>query len=107
MTGKMFRDYTRREVMKLARQGRLMDEAFKVFQRMVYPGAPADQVAALRVAFFGGAAEFWALFCAAAEDCEDTTDDDDAFMSAVLDEIERAHERTATLAMAKAEGKPQ
>ena len=56
---------TRKELHKLARQGRLVDQAFKYFQRQVFPGAPPDQVAVMRTSFFGGAAELriWTGCC--------------------------------------------
>lgn len=61
MTPKEFRDLARPKIRKLARQGRLVDTAFKVFVDAVYPGAPPDQRAALRIAFFAGAQELHAL----------------------------------------------
>ena len=94
----------RGEVRKLARQGKLVDEAFKVFQRMVYPGAPPDQVAALRITFFAGAAEVAALLDAGLDDGLTETDGDMAFMSSWMDEIARFHART--LAAMTAGGKP-
>ncbi|MGS4947416.1 hypothetical protein ACVDG3_18210 [Meridianimarinicoccus sp. RP-17] len=84
----------RAEVRRLARKGKLIDEAFKVFQRSVYPGAPADQVACMRTCFFAGAAEIWALMNAGADEGDDVTDGDMEFMSSWVAEIERFHQRT-------------
>lgn len=80
-------------IRKLAREGRLIDEAFKVFQRAVYPGAPPDQVAAMRTCFFAGAAELFALMNAGLDDGLSETDGDLAFMQQWVDELERFHAR--------------
>lgn len=95
----------RSEVRKLARQGRLIDEAFKLFQRQVFPGAPPDQVHAMRVSFFAGAAEIFALMTAGLDDGTGETDGDLSFMSQWVDEIERFHART--IEATKAAGKAQ
>lgn len=87
-------DRTRAQLRKLARQGRLVDEAFKAFQRHVYPGAPPEQVAALRIAFFAGAAEFHAMSAAMVDDTVDVTDADVAAYGQVVQEVERFHDRT-------------
>ena len=92
----------RPEARKLARQGRLIDESFKVFQRAVYPGAPPDQVAALRIAFFAGAQEIFVLLTAGVDEGDDITGEDMAFMEGWTAELERFHEKT--IAAAKAEG---
>lgn len=89
-------EYARREIRKLARQGKLMDTAFKLYQRAVYPGAPPDQIAALRTTFFAGAAEMVALMTAGADDTdpETTSEAEEAMVFAVFDEVTRFHERT-------------
>jgi hypothetical protein len=97
----------RSEVRKLARQGRLVDEAFKVFQRMVYPGAPADQISAMRTCFFAGCAEAYALMTAGLDDGLSETDGDLAFLEQWVDEVERFHRRTIDTASAGADGAPQ
>jgi hypothetical protein len=70
----------RSELRKLVRQGRLIDECFKTFQRAAFPGASPDQVAALRIAFFAGAAEIWAVMHAAIDEGDDVSGDEEAFM---------------------------
>lgn len=92
----------RPEARKLARQGRLIDETFKVFQREVYPGAPPDQVAALRIAFFAGAQEIFVLLTAGVDEGDDITDADMAFMEGWTGELDRFHAKT--IAASKAEG---
>lgn len=96
----------RGELRKLARQGRLVDEAFKVFQRMVYPGAPPNMVAALRITFFAGVAEAYALMTAGLDDGLQETDGDLRFMQQWVDEVERFHRRTLA-AMQASEAKGQ
>ena len=94
MTPEEFRALTRPKLIKLARQGKLIDTAFKCFQRFAYPGAPPDQVAVMRTCFFAGAAELWAMTIAVAEEGDDVTDSDEQFVANFVDEIERFHERT-------------
>lgn len=85
---------TRRMVRKLARRGKLIDEAFKVFQRAVYPGAPPDQIREMRVCFFAGAAEIFALQQASLDEGNEPTDEDMEFMSQWVAELEEFHQRT-------------
>lgn len=80
-------------IRKLAREGRLIDETFKVFQRAVYPGAPPDQVATMRTCFFAGAAELFALMNAGLDDGLSETDGDLVLMQQWVDELERFHAR--------------
>ncbi|MEQ8292517.1 MAG: hypothetical protein RIA08_09945 [Roseovarius sp.] len=94
MTPKEFRALTRPKLVKLARQGKLIDTAFKCFQRYVYPGAQPDQVAVMRTCFFAGAAELWAMQMAAADEGDDVTDGDEQFLADFVNEIERFHQRT-------------
>lgn len=100
------RDMARAEVRKLARQGKLMDTAFKAFQRAAYPDAPPDQVAALRVTFFAGAAELHALMIIGADDTspDEISGDEEEMAFAAFDEVTRFHERTLRLAMQKPGG---
>ena len=88
----------RPQARKLARQGRLVDETFKLFQRTVYPGALPDQVAALRIAFFAGAQEIFLLSLAGLGDEDEPTHDELEFMSQWTSEIERFHQRTIAAA---------
>lgn len=98
--------FTRAEVRKLARQGRLVDESFKTFQRMVYPGAPHDQVAALRIAFMAGAGEVHAILMNVLDDGTEPTDDDMALYGGIATEIEGFHARTIAATQAGRGGKP-
>ena len=84
----------RPKIRKLARQGKLVDETFKVFQRSVFPGASPDQVATMRVCFFAGAAEISALMMYGLDEGTRETDGDLEFMSQWQEEIERFHQRT-------------
>ena len=94
----------RSEIRKLARQGRLIDEAFKAFQRMVFPGATPDQVHAMRVCFFAGGQEVFTLFMAGLDDGTSETDGDLLFMSHWTQELETFHARTIAAAKATAGG---
>lgn len=94
----------RAAICKLARQGRLIDEAFKQFQRAVYPGAPPDQVHEMRTCFYAGAAELQALqFFAADTETNDATDGDLELWANIHNEIERFHQRTLKAAGAHPE----
>jgi hypothetical protein len=99
-------DATRAELRKLARQGRLMDEAFKSFQRTVYPGAPPDQVAALRTTFFAGAAELVALLTAGSDvtSADQVSAEEEAMVFAVFTEVTDFHDRTVKLATTRTGG---
>jgi hypothetical protein len=93
-------------ILKLARKGRLVDQAFKEFQRAVYPNAPDDQVAALRISFFAGATELNSMLMFGTSLDSDVTDADLKFWTHVVDEIERFHKRTIQAAKASPK-KPQ
>jgi hypothetical protein len=97
---------TRRELRKLARQGRLVDECFKTFQRMVYPGASPEQVATMRICFFAGAAELMAITLAGLDDGVAETEGDLDFMEQWHGEVERFHERTIAAMQANDGGRP-
>lgn len=99
---KMVRSHLR----KLARKGRLVDECFKVFQRMVYPGAPPDQVATMRICFYAGAAEYMAILFAGMDGGPQKTDGDMQLLSQCQEEIEGFHRKTIA-AMTAEEGRPQ
>jgi len=95
---------TRAEIRKMARRGKLIDTCFKVFADMVYPGAPADQRATMRVCFFAGAAEMFAVMTAGLDDGISETDGDLAFMQQWVDELEDFHRKS--IAAATAAGDP-
>lgn len=97
----------RTEIRKLARQGRLIDETFKVFQRAVYPGAPPEQVAMMRFCFFAGVAEFYAITMASLDDGLAETDGDRRFMAQWVGEIEVFHAHILAAASAADRRKPQ
>lgn len=84
----------RAEVRKMARRGKLIDECFKVFVDTVYPGAAADQRREMRVCFFAGAAELFAVMNAGMDDGISETDGDMAFMQQWVDELESFHQKT-------------
>jgi hypothetical protein len=79
------------KIRKLAREGRLIDEAFNIFQRKVFTGAPESQVEAMRICFFAGAAELHALMMASLDEGVSETDDDMTFMTQWVDELEAFH----------------
>lgn len=106
MTPAEFRALARPQIRKLARQGKLVDTAFKVFQRTVYPGATPDQVNALRISFFAGAQEINALLLCTLDEGDNATDGDLAFMSDWQDEIERFHDRTMAAMQARSSERP-
>jgi hypothetical protein len=89
------------EVRKLARKGKLVDEAFKMFARAIFPRASPDQVAVMRTCFYAGAAELHAIHISALDDCEDVTDGDEVFYGQVCDEIEQYHARIIATASAR------
>jgi hypothetical protein len=85
----------------------LVDSCFKEFAERVFPGAPPQQVAALRTAFFAGAAELNAMLMYAADtSTDDATDEDVTLLNNVTEEIELFHSRTIATSKAP-EGKPQ
>ena len=92
----------RPRIIKLAERGKLVDECFKEFQRQVFPGAPQDQVAEMRVCFYAGAAELNAmLFYAMDPSHSDPTDQDMQLLDNINGELERFYERIKALAEAK------
>ena len=85
---------TRNKLRKLARRGKLIDECFVVFAAHVYPNAPADQLREMRVCFFAGAAELFAVMNAGLDDGISETDGDLKFMEQWVDELEAFHRKT-------------
>jgi len=96
---------TRDRLRKMARRGKLIDECFKVFAAHVYPSAGPDQTREMRVCFFAGAAELFAVMNAGLDDGISETDGDLVFMQQWVDELEKFHRNTMTTMMAS--GSPQ
>ncbi|GHF33099.1 hypothetical protein GCM10017056_00620 [Seohaeicola zhoushanensis] len=91
---------TRPTIRKLARQGKLVDETFKVFQRSVYPGASESQIAAMRTCFFAGASEIAALMMYGLDEGSEPTEGDLEFFDHWHSEVDRFHKRTLETLMA-------
>ncbi|MBY5988227.1 hypothetical protein [Roseovarius atlanticus] len=91
---------TRAELRKLARRGKLIDTCYKVFADACFPGAPPDQRATMRICFFAGAAELFAVMNAGLDDGTNETDGDLAFMEQWVNELESFHEKTIAALMA-------
>lgn len=96
---------TRDRVRKMARRGKLIDECFKVFAAHVYPGSGPNQMREMRVCFFAGAAELFAVMNAGLDDGISETDGDLVFMQQWVDELESFHRKT--MATMNASTKPQ
>lgn len=96
---------TNGQILKKARQGKLVDDAFKEFSRRVYPGALQQQVEIMRICFFAGATELHALLEFGSDITDDVSEADLEFWSNVVGEIERFHRKT--IAASEATGKPQ
>lgn len=91
----------RPKILKLASRRKLVDMCFKEFQRAVYPGAPQDQVAMLRIAFFAGVCELHTMLIYASDtDTMDATEGDLKFWSNIVEEFETFHERVIATAWA-------
>lgn len=91
----------RPEIRKLARKGKVVDQAFKVTRAALYPDATPEQIAAMRVMFFAGAAELSALQMYGVSDGDDITEEDDALYMSFMEEIERRHGGTIQLALVR------
>jgi hypothetical protein len=89
-----FRALARPQIKKLARRGKLVDTAFKVFCDACFPGASDSQRSSLRIAFFAGAAELHVLQMMAADESTDATDGDFELYGQVATEIESFHQGT-------------
>ena len=85
---------TNGQILKQARQGRLVNEAFKEFSRRVYPGASEEQIRMMRVCFFARAAELNVLLTFGADLNDGVSDADMEFWVNVVGEIERFHAKT-------------
>lgn len=93
----------RPKVRKLARQGRLMDEAFKAFRHAIVPDAPEHQVADMRAAFMAGASELFTLVMAQMDPGPDETEAEMDFLSHVQGELHTFSERMIRQAMEEPE----
>ncbi|MGB0854608.1 MAG: hypothetical protein ACPGSI_15040 [Pikeienuella sp.] len=93
------------KIRKLARQGKLLDQAFKVFRAAAFPDATPDQIHLMRTCFFAGSAEVHALTMYGFEEGAEPTDADYQFMSDWVAEVEQFHTRTIAAMMAN--GTPQ
>lgn len=92
-------ELTRPRLMKLARRRKLIDTAFKLFQRKVYPDAQDHQITEMRICFFAGAAEYYAVLMYAMDSSSEIeTEADLDFMAGVVEEIEAFHEKTVARA---------
>lgn len=89
------------KIRKLARQGKLVDEAFKVFRTLAFPDAPSDQIHLMRLCFFAGAAEVHTLMMFGLIEGSDATEEDFEFMSNWVEEVTDYHERTIATLMAE------
>jgi len=89
-----FDNIARNQVRKLARRGKLVDTCFKMFQQQVYPGATPEQISTMRICFFAGTAELFAVMTAGMDDGTAETEADLAFMDQWVEEIETFHATT-------------
>ena len=96
---------TRDRIRKMARRGNLIHECFKVISEAVYPNAPPNQLREMRICFFAGAVERFALMNACLDDGVSETDGDLAFMSQWVDELDAFHRKT--IAALQVNGHPQ
>lgn len=88
------------KIRKMARQGRLIDETFKVFRTAAFPDASPEQIHLMRTCFFSGCAEVHALTMYGLEEGKEPTDADYQFMSDWVEEVELFHKRTIATMMA-------
>lgn len=79
-------------IVAYAAKGEAMAQAFKAFQELVYPGAPADQLRELKISFMAGASELLAIMNAVMEQGEDVTQADLAVMENISNELETFHQ---------------
>lgn len=85
---------TNGQILKLARQGKLVDKSFKEFCRRVYPEAPQEQIQMMRVCFFAGATELNVMLSFGADLTDGVSESDMEFWANVVGEIERFHAKT-------------
>lgn len=84
----------RPKVRKLAAEGRLVEETFRLFQRACYPTANENQVTALRIAFFAGAQEVVSLIGIGLSSGDNAEEGDAEFMDNWTEEVHEFHRRT-------------
>lgn len=96
---------TNGQILKQARQGKLVDQAFKEFSRRVYPGASDEQIRMMRICFFAGAAELNVMLTFGADLNDGVSEADMEFWGNVVGEIERFHAKT--IDTSEVGGKPQ
>lgn len=95
----------RPKILKLAREGKLIDTCFEEFQRLVYPSAPPHQLHMLRVAFFAGATELNSVIeYGVSTESEEPTTEDLEFWANVTNEIEGFHSDTIATSRTKTDG---
>ena len=87
-------------ILKLARDKKLIEKCFQEFCRVVYPGAPKDQIRELRTSFFAGAAELQAMMIYGSSSGMEVNQKDMKFMKGISDEMEIFHQRTIKTANA-------
>ena len=97
----------RPQILKLARQGKMIDEAFKVTRKGLYPDATPEQIAMMRTMFFAGAGELMALQMYGVSEGDEITAQDDLLYAAIGEEIEQRHSQAIQLAFTKFGGKAQ
>ena len=85
---------TNGQILKQARQGKLVDESFKEFSRKVYPGASDEQIQMMRICFFAGATELNVMLTFGADLNDGVSESDMEFWANVVGEIERFHAKT-------------
>lgn len=84
----------KREIRRLARQGKLVDHCFKEFSHSVFPGATQAQTYVMRVCFFAGIAEMLAVMNMGLDPEIEEMEADLEFMSSWVQEVEQFHSRT-------------
>lgn len=97
----------RPQIIKLARQGKLIDETFKVTRKGLFPDATPDQIAMMRTMFLAGAGELMALQMYGVTDDEDPTAEDELLFGQIMEEIELRHGQTLQLAFTRFGGPKQ
>lgn len=96
----------RPRITKLARQGKLVDEAFKAVRKAIYPDASADEIAIMRVMFMAGAAELLALQMYGVTEDSDPSAADEMLFGKIVEEVERRHGHTIDLAFTRFDSGP-
>lgn len=95
----------RNHLLKLAREGRIVETAFDTFHKAAFAGAGPDQINLMRICFFAGAAELHTVMLTALDAGDDVSGSDMAFTASWVREIESFHERTIAAATAGGAGR--